>query len=364
MWESLAPVGPGPHNAITDVAGVLVGHYQRLSEGWATGTTVVLTPGGAVGGVDIGGGAPGTRETDLLAPSAMVERVHAVCFTGGSAYGLAAADGVMCWLGEHGIGLPVGDEPNEVVPIVPAAVLFDLKQNAWGHRPDASFGYAACAAASDGPVAEGTVGAGTGATAGPVKGGIGTASVVLEGGFTVGVLVALNARGHAVDPGTGVPYAVGFGLADEFAAWRPPDRVDIEAARERLQAAAKMAKLNTTLVIVATDAVLTKAECTVLAGVAQDGVARAVRPTHTMFDGDLVFALATGTRPLELDTTDAYASGPSRAALVNDLAAAGADATSRAVVHAVLAASTVGASAAYRDLFPTAFPTRPGGSRR
>ena len=355
MWESLAPVGRGPRNAITDVAGVLVGHHQRLSEGWATGTTVVMTPGGAVGGVDIGGGAPGTRETDLLAPSAMVERVHAICLTGGSAYGLAAADGVMCWLSEHGIGLSVGDEPHEVVPIVPAAVLFDLKHNAWGHRPDASFGYAACAAASDGAVAEGTVGAGTGATAGPVKGGIGTASVVLEGDFTVGALVALNARGHAVDPSTGVPYAIGFGLDDEFTAWRPPLASDVDAARERLQAAAKMPKLNTTLAVVATDAALTKAECTVLAGVAQDGVARAVRPTHTLFDGDLVFALATGTRPLELQTTDAYAAGPSRAALVNDLAAAGADTVSRAVVRAVLAASTVGPSAAYRDLFPTSF---------
>jgi L-aminopeptidase/D-esterase-like protein len=355
MWESLAPVGRGPHNAITDVAGVLVGHYERLSEGWATGTTVVMTPGGAAGGVDIGGGAPGTRETDLLAPSAMVERVHAICLTGGSAYGLAAADGVMCWLAEHTIGLLVGDEPHEVVPIVPAAVLFDLKHNAWGHRPDASFGYAACATASDGPVAEGTVGAGTGATAGPVKGGIGTASVVLEGGFTVGALVALNARGHAVDPGTGVPYAISFGLDDEFAAWQPPHASDVDAAQERLQAAAKMPKLNTTLAVVATDAELTKAECTVLAGVAQDGVARAVRPTHTLFDGDLVFALATGTRPLELQTTDAYAAGPSRAALVNDLAAAGADTVSRAVVRAVLAASTVGPSTAYRDLFPTSF---------
>ncbi len=355
MWESLAPVDRGPNNAITDVPGVLVGHHQRLTDGWATGTTVVLTPGGAVGGVDIGGGAPGTRETDLLAPSAMVERVHAVCLTGGSAYGLAAADGVMCWLAEHAIGLPVGEEAHEVVPIVPAAVLFDLKHNAWGHRPDASFGYAACAAATDGPVAEGTVGAGTGATAGPVKGGIGTASVVLEGGFTLGALVALNARGHAVDPATGVPFGVGFGLGDEFAVWAPPAAADVEAAREHLVVAGKMAKLNTTLVVVATDAALSKAECTVLAGVAQDGVARAVRPTHTMFDGDLVFALATGGRALELESTDAYAAGPSRAALVNDLAAAGADTVTRAVVHAVLAATTVGASISYRDLFPTSF---------
>jgi putative pantetheine hydrolase len=148
---------------------------------------------------------------------------------------------------------------------------------------------------------------------------------------------------------------MGHGLGDEFASWHPPAASDVEAARKRLPASGKMPRLNTTLAIVATDAVLTKAECTVLAGVAQDGAARAVRPTHTLFDGDIVFALATGARPLELDRTDAYASGPSRAALVNDLAAAAADAVTRAVVHAVLAATTVGSSPAYRDLFPTSF---------
>ena len=330
-----------------------VGHYHRLGEGWPTGTTVVVATGGAVGGVDVRGGAPGTRETDLLDPSAMVERVHAVCLTGGSAYGLAAADGVMCWLGRaRHRATRWATSPTRSCRSCrrPCCSTWPA---AWGHRPDASFGYQACAAASDGPVAEGTVGAGTGATAGPVKGGIGTASVVLDGDFTVAALVALNARGHAVDPHTGVPYGIGFGLGDEFAAWRPPDAVDVEAARERLQAAAKMPRLNTTLVIVATDATLTKAECTFLAGVAQDGVARAVRPTHTLFDGDIVFALATATRPLELRSTDAYDAGPSRAALVNDLAAAGADTVTRAVVRAVLAATTVGSSAAYRDLFPT-----------
>jgi L-aminopeptidase/D-esterase-like protein len=349
------PIGPGPCNAITDVAGVRVGHHQRLGDGWATGTTVVLTADGAIGGVDIGGGAPGTRETDLLAPTAMVERVHAVCFSGGSAYGLAAADGVMRWLSERSLGLSVGDEPHHVVPIVPAAVLFDVKMGEWGCRPDASFGYAAADAATDRGVAQGSVGAGTGATAGPLKGGIGTASVVLDGGFTVGALVALNARGHAVNPATGIPYGIDIGFPDEFAPWHPPDRTDVDAAQDRLAATAKMPRLNTTLVVVAADAALTKAECTVMASVAQDGVARAVRPTHTLFDGDLVFALSTGRRALELDTTDAYAAGPSRAALVNDLAAAGADATARAVVHAVLAATTVASSVAYRDLFPTSF---------
>ena len=139
---------PGKHNAITDVPGVLVGHHQRLEPGWATGTTVVLVPDGAVGAVDGRGGAPGTRETDLLAPENLVQQAHAVCLSGGSAYGLAAADGVMRWLAERHHGFPVGAEPHEVVPIVPAAVLFDLPRSDWGNRPDASFGYAACAAAN------------------------------------------------------------------------------------------------------------------------------------------------------------------------------------------------------------------------
>ena len=359
MWEALVPIGPGPANAITDVCGLEVGHHHRLGDGWATGTTVVVARQGAVGGVDIGGGAPGTRETDLLAPGAMVEKVHAICFTGGSAYGLAAADGVMHWLAEHGIGLPVGDQPHELVPIVPAAVLFDLKQGDWGNRPDAAFGRAACEAAAGGAVAAGCVGAGTGATAGPLKGGVGSASSCLEGGFTVAALVVLNARGHAVNPATGVPFAIDAAHPSELARWRPPSSVDVAAAAERMQKSAKMPRLNTTLVVVATDATLTKAECGVLAGVAHDGVARGVRPAHTLFDGDCVFALATGQRALELESTDAYAAGPSRAALVNDLASAGAEAVCRAIVHAVLSATTVGTAPAYRDLFPSSVV--PGG---
>jgi L-aminopeptidase/D-esterase-like protein len=362
MWEALVPIGCGPTNAITDVAGVQVGHHHRIEPGWATGTTVVLTRDGAVASIDVGGGAPGTRETDLLAPGAMVERIHAICLTGGSAYGLAAADGVMRWLAEHGIGLPVGTEPHEIVPIVPTAVLFDLRLGDWGNRPDASFGYAACANAVDGSVAEGCVGAGAGATGGPLKGGLGTASTALEGGFTVGALIVLNSRGHAIDPSTGVPFGIGHGLDDEFSAWRTPTAADVTAARERQTATAKMARLNTTLVVVATDAVLTKPECKVLANVAQDGVARAVRPAHTLFDGDCVFALATGARPLEFTSTDAYAAGPSRAALVNDLAAAAADTVARAIVRGLLAATSVHASLSYRELYPSSVvdgPRRP-----
>jgi L-aminopeptidase/D-esterase-like protein len=354
VWEVMGPCGAGPLNAVTDVEGVLVGHYHRIGDGWMTGVTVVLTTAGAVAGVDVRGGGPGTRETDLLAPCNVVERVHAVCLAGGSAYGLDAAGGVMAWLAERNIGLSVGDAPEEVVPIVPAAVLFDLKAGAWGHRPDAAFGRAACDAAADGAVAEGCTGAGAGATAGPLKGGVGTASIVLDGGVTIGVLVALNCRGHAVDPLRGVPFGIGFGVAGEFDGWRAPDEDEAAAGVPRLAATAKMARLNTTLAVVATDADLAKAECQKVASVAHDGLARAVRPAHTQFDGDTVFALATGSKSLAAPDADSYAAASGRAALVNDIAAAGADTLTRAIVRAVLAATTIGERLAYRDVYPSA----------
>ncbi|HEX9336024.1 MAG TPA: P1 family peptidase [Pseudonocardiaceae bacterium] len=324
----------GPFNAITDVPGVLVGHHQRLETGWATGTTVVLVPDGAVGAVDGRGGAPGTRETDLLSPTTLVQQAHAICLTGGSAYGLAAADGVMRWLAERHHGFPVGPHEHEVVPIVPAAVLFDLPRGDWGNRPDADFGYTACAAATGGRVAMGTVGAGTGAKLGSLKGGIGTASVVLDDGAVVGALVAANAAGDAVDTRTGRPWAADHELAGEFDAhWL--NRPAALPARE--------SPLNTTIGVVAVDAELSKAQARRLAMAAQDGLARAVRPAHSMFDGDTVFALATGARkltagPVELDR----------------LCAAAADVFARAVVHALLAATSVPGLTAYRDVWPEA----------
>jgi L-aminopeptidase/D-esterase-like protein len=325
-------VKPGRHNAITDVPGISVGHHQRLETGWATGTTVVLVPDGAVGAVDGRGGAPGTRETDLLAPWNLVQRVHAVCLTGGSAYGLAAADGVMRWLAERNHGFPVGQAPHEVVPIVPAAVLFDLPHGDWGNRPDADFGYAACEAATSTTVATGTVGAGTGARLGSLKGGIGTASAVLDDGAVVGALVAANAVGEAVDTATGRPWSADLELAGEFgAAW--PNRPAALAGRE--------SPLNTTIGVVAVDAELSKAQARRLAMAGQDGLVRAVRPAHSMFDGDTVFALATGTRqltegPVELDR----------------LCAAAADVFTRAMIHALIAAESIPGLAAYRDVWP------------
>lgn len=327
-------------NAITDVGGVLVGHHQRLGDGWATGTTVVLLPEGSTGAVDGRGGAPGTRETDLLVPENLVQQVDAICLSGGSAYGLAAADGVMRWLSERDRGFRIGAEPYEVVPIVPGAVLFDLPRSAWGNRPDSSFGYAACEKASV-EFATGTVGAGTGAKVGPIKGGVGTASVTV-GEWTVGAVAVVNAAGAAVDPNTGVPYAADHEVAGEFGVtWPnapgvfPPDTPT---------------DLNTTIGVVATDADLTKTECRRLAVAAQDGLARAIRPAHTMFDGDTIFAAATRARPLV--AADAPFGPVARAAALDGLCRAAADVFARAVVHGVLAATAVPGLPAYRDAWP------------
>jgi L-aminopeptidase/D-esterase-like protein len=328
---------PGPHNALTDVPGLLVGHAGV--EGGLSGTTVVLAPpGGAVGGVDVRGAAPGTRETDLLDPRNTVQRVHAVVLSGGSAYGLAAACGVMTRLEAAGAGFAV---PGGVVPIVPAAVVFDLgRAGGFGARPDAATGAAAHDAAGAGPVAQGSVGAGTGAVAGGLKGGVGTASAVLDGGAVVAALVVVNAVGSAVDPGSGVLLGTRAGLPGEF----PAVTVGV-AARATLRSIAVPAPpapgTATTLAVVATDLTLDKAGCARLAGMGHDGLARALSPVHTAMDGDTVFGLSTATRPV-----------PGLAELVA-LQAAAADVVSRAVAHALLAAASVttpvGTWRSYRD---------------
>ncbi|MFI5609008.1 P1 family peptidase [Amycolatopsis sp. NPDC051903] len=329
-------------SGITDVPGVLVGHHHRLGDGWATGTTVVLVPDGATGAVDQRGGAPGTRETNLLEPENLVQRVNAVCLSGGSAYGLAAADGVVRWLSERNLGFPVGPQPHQVVPIVPAAVLFDLPRSTWGNRPDADFGYAACETASA-TFASGTVGAGGGAVVGSLKGGVGSASEVV-GDVTVGALAAVNASGEAVDFATGRPFAADHEVDGEFGVrWpgrpgaAPPARTD----------------LNTTIGVVACDAALSKAEARRLAVAAQDGLARAVRPAHTMFDGDTVFALATGAQQLPA-TAGTFADGQ-RAAALDALCAAAARVFARAMLHGLLSATAAGGVVAYRDVWPEAF---------
>ncbi|WP_307831963.1 P1 family peptidase [Prauserella cavernicola] len=334
-----------PGGAITDVPGVLVGHHQRVGDGWATGTTVVLAPDEAVAAVDQRGGAPGTRETNLLEPENLVQRVNAVCLSGGSAYGLAAADGVTRWLGERGRGFPVGTEPHQVVPIVPGAVIFDLPRGDWGNRPDASFGYAACEAAAGGAVAQGTVGAGAGAQVGSLKGGVGTASEVVDG-FVVGALAVVNASGEAVRLDTGEPFAADHETGGEFGIARWPGRPgDVASAAK---------DLNTTIGVVAVDAALSKAECRRLAVAGQDGLARAVRPAHTMFDGDTVFALATGKR--EVPSAPGRIGEASRMVALDALCAAAARVFARAMVHGLLAATAVPGLPAYRDVWPETHP--------
>jgi L-aminopeptidase/D-esterase-like protein len=337
-------------SALTDVPGIRVGHHQRLDPdaalgaGWATGTTVVLTPPGTVGAVDVRGGAPGTRETDLLDPINSVRHVDAVVLSGGSAYGLAAADGVMSWLEKQGRGVATD---GGVVPIVPAAVIFDLPVGGWQCRPTAEFGYAAAESAGA-DVAIGTVGAGTGARVGVLKGGVGTASMMLDSGVTVGALVVVNAAGDAVDPATGLPWPAY--QIEEFGLIAPPaDQVAAYADRHT-----ELSPLNTTIAVIATDAALSPAGCRRVAVAAHDGLARTLRPCHTPLDGDTVFALATGAIEVAPDPTTPASMSP-ETPLITAVGAAAADCLARAVLVGVLAAESVAGIPTYRALLPGAF---------
>jgi L-aminopeptidase/D-esterase-like protein len=320
--SSRAALTPLPYaGAITDVRGLEVGHFTDTMR--PTGCSVVLTPAGASCGVDVRGAAPGTRETDLLDPANLVGVVHAVLLSGGSAWGLDAASGVMRWLEEQGVGLYVGSAPGQIVPIVPAAVLFDLHLGDARIRPGAEAGHAACRAASDEPPRQGNVGAGAGATVGKLfgmpyamKGGIGTASVTLDG-VSVGALIAVNALGDVVDPATGQPIA---GARTEDGRRL---RNSVSAALAGDPPLSLLAGTNTTIGVIATDAPLTKAQCQRLAGAGHDGLARAVRPVHTMSDGDTLFALSTGM---------------SGALDFNVLCTMAGEAVARACVNAVMAA--------------------------
>ena len=335
---------------ITDVPGVLVGHYQRRGRGWRTGTTVVRVDGGAMASCDVRGGGPGTRETDLLDPTAMIDRVQAICMSGGSAYGLATAHGVMRWHEEHAAGFPVGPQPNHVVPIVPAAVIFDLgRGGVFGNRPDETFGYRACAAAKAGAVAMGAIGAGTGAVAAGLQGGVGTASVTLPDGIVVGALAVVNAAGRVIAPNTGLPW-----FHDGIALRRPST-----AERHALIEATRTppTPLNTTIGLVATSAELTKSECRKMAGVAHDGLARAIRPVHSMFDGDTIFCLSTGRHTLAASNAPGLRRPDTRPGALNALLAAAADCFALACTRAVIEArSSDGGVPSYSDLCPSAFP--------
>ncbi|WP_406814641.1 P1 family peptidase [Mycobacterium sp. M23085] len=346
-------------NAITDVGGIRVGHYQKLDPdaslgaGWACGVTVVLTPPGTVGAVDCRGGAPGTRETDLLDPANTVRFVDAVLLAGGSAYGLAAADGVMRWLEERDRGVAMD---GGLVPIVPGAVIFDLPVGGWDCRPTADFGYLACAAAEDSDtMAVGTVGAGVGARAGALKGGVGTASRALPSGVTVGAVAVVNAAGEVVDRTTGLPWMAD--LAREFGL-RPPPAEQIDAfARLPSPSNPVDNPLNTVIAVVATDAALSPAACRRVAISAHDGLARSIRPAHTPVDGDTVFVLATGA----IEVAPAASAKPPPAAfspetpLATEVGIAAADCLAQAVLAGVLAADSIAGIPSYRDVLPGAF---------
>jgi L-aminopeptidase/D-esterase-like protein len=301
------------NNSITDVPGLKVGHAQ--DDEALTGCTVILCEAGAVGGVDQRGGAPGTRETDLLRPMHLVEKAHAIVLAGGSAFGLDAASGVMRYLEERKIGFDAGVAH---VPIVPAAILFDLNIGRADVRPDAAMGYQACVNAREGPVAEGNVGAGAGATVGKIlgpaqamKSGLGTASIEIGAGVSVGAIVATNAFGDVIDPNTNRI------IAGARSVQRGP--IKIGATHEFADTLATMrgfigrtvmgfvARTNTVIGVVATNAKLSKEETNKVAQMAHDGLARAIRPAHTLYDGDTIFALATGNKKADVNIVGAYA---------------------------------------------------------
>jgi L-aminopeptidase/D-esterase-like protein len=319
-------------NSITDVRGIEVGHAQDDSA--LTGCTVILSRKGAVAGVDVRGGAPGTRETDLLNPINLVDKVHAVMLAGGSAFGLDAASGVMRYLDERKIGFNTGVAR---VPIVPAAILYDLNVGRSDVRPDLEMGYRACLAASSKVVAEGNVGAGTGASVGKLigakqamKSGLGSASISIGSGVVVGALAVVNTFGDVVDPNTGEIVAglrsakVGplqIGAPGYFA-----DTLQMMKTFLGKTVLSFATHNNTLLCVVAVNATLTKPEMTKVAQMAQDGIARSTRPAHTMLDGDTVFALATGGKKVDVSTVGAFA----------------AEVLAQAIVRAVRAACSAG----------------------
>lgn len=342
--------------SILDVEGIGVGHHQRTGKGWQTGTTVVSCRTGAVPGVDVRGGGPGTRETDALQPENLVQEIHAICLTGGSAFGLAAADGVVAELESLGLGFPIADG---VVPVVPGAVIFDLgRGGVFANRPDASFGRrAAKAALGRRPQSRwGAVGAGTGARAGGLQGGVGTAgrritipgqpaaSSIVPGAtidaapdveVTVGAIAVVNSIGRVIDESTGRPWETGgHTLTRPTAA----QRAAVAAAMKQPAAA----NLNTTIGVVAVSAALSKAEASKMASVAHDGLARAIRPAHSMTDGDTIFSMATGATEL--------GAHPRRLVGLNLIFEAAAEAFASACTHAVISAHSVGDAQAWADL--------------
>jgi len=327
----------GKYNGLTDIQGILVGNYTDFEA--VSGITVVVCPKGAVAGVDVRGSAPGTRETDLMAPHNLVEKVQAVVLAGGSVFGLSAADGVTRWLAEEGYGFPL--DRGYVAPIVPAAVLYDLGRGKEFIPPiNSDWGRWACEGAGHYPIEAGSVGAGTGALSGGIKGGLGTASQILDSGIKVAALVAVNSDGSVINPATGTPWEIGLEIDGEFgpqakrAVKLPPDP---EPGPIR----------NTTIGVVATDAVLSATQAQKIAQMAHDGMARAIRPAHTMFDGDTIFCLATGRKRLP-KTPGFFIAAQAQA--LNEVGHAAANCVSRAIICAILSAQSLAGMTAFCDL--------------
>lgn len=327
----------GSRNSLNDVEGILVGHFTDAKA--ASGVSVVICPEGATAGVDVRGSAPGTRETDLLAPPNLIEKVQAIVLTGGSVYGLSSVDGVVHWLAKKGWGFPLDN--NNVAPIVPAAALFDLGRGESFIPPiGPAWGTQACSNAGNGDFPLGTIGAGTGAQSGGIKGGLGTASEILDSGLTVAAIVAVNSLGTVIDQVTGRPWEMRMEVAGEFGELGQMSVV-------MPMAQAPEAGRNTTIGIVATDAIMTKAQAQKIAQMAHDGMARAIRPAHTMFDGDTIFCLATNKK--NMPDTPGFFAAPKAMAL-NEIGRAAADCMTRAIIRAILAATSINGITAFRDL--------------
>ena len=368
---------PGPHNSLMDIAGIGVGHAICDDGQGDSGVTVIATPSGATASVDVRGGGPGTRETDLLSPPNTVEAIHAIALCGGSAFGLDAATGAMAELEHRGIGFPVlgAEHPDKIVPIVPAAVIFDLLLGKWDSRPTASTGRAATRAAlaaldteldtalDNGPTgdphASGNLGAGLGAAAGALKGGFGQASAVFpEGtplaGVTVAAAMVVNPQGAIFDPATGLPWGVAAELGNEFSRYGVDRRGEVPAGGvEKMRGMNLLGTkitteaLNTTIGVVATDAPLTKAQAKRMAMSSHDGLARAIRPAHMPMDGDTIFGMSVGEKTAEDADKAAQTVDPVAMSMISAVAA---NAVERAIVHAVLAAETAFDTPSWRDV--------------
>lgn len=337
---------PGEHNAITDVPGILVGQVQQDTRPFLTGTTVVYTPEMAVASVDQRGGAPATKETDLLSPLNSNPGVNAIQLGGSSMYGLSATNGIIRWLEDRGEGVPLGAAG--VAPIVPAADIYDLNRGGDPKaRTSAEWGYLAAEATAEGPVRQGSVGGGTGARAGGMSSGVGTASVYLGDGVWVGALVIVNPAGSPVDPSDCSLWGVHYGIGGEFDGYQEPTEAECRGPASAEAQTSSEESLNTTIAVVATNAPLEKAAAQRMSGNAHDGMARAINPIHTLGDGDTVFAVSTGDgEPLQVND-------PADSRQLNSIFNAGATTLSRAIAKAVLSAESKGGRQSYCDTYPS-----------